>query len=349
MTPSADIVNIRALAARDSLEALTALLHLAYAPLAARGLNFTAATQSVETTRRHVAEGQCFVAERSGVVVGTVTVSGPYDETNAPSPHEAPWYWERDTAHFHQFAVHPQHQGIGVGRRLVEECEAWARERGYRRMALDTAEPAHELRALYARLGYAEVGRVQWSGKHYLSVGMVKALDRSPLAEQMLTLARYHAWATQRLVEQLRALPEGEYRRDVGLFFKSVHGTLNHLLVAEAEIWWRRFVERRSPAGIALDAELEPDRAQLEQRLLAAAGAWGPWVATLSDERLAGSLEYRTLRGGDVALPFAATLAHVFNHGTHHRGQISAALTAMGQACPVLDLVAMLQQEAAVR
>jgi uncharacterized damage-inducible protein DinB len=46
-----------------------------------------------------------------------------------------------------------------------------------------------------------------------------------------------------------------------------------------------------------------------------------------------------------MSLPFAATLAHVFNHGTHHRGQISAALTAMGQPAPELDLVFLLQEE----
>jgi uncharacterized damage-inducible protein DinB len=44
-------------------------------------------------------------------------------------------------------------------------------------------------------------------------------------------------------------------------------------------------------------------------------------------------------------LPFAATLAHVFNHSTHHRGQITAALTAMGQPAPELDMVYMLQAE----
>ncbi len=39
-------------------------------------------------------------------------------------------------------------------------------------------------------------------------------------------------------------------------------------------------------------------------------------------------------------------LAHVFNHGTHHRGQITAALTALGQPSPELDLVYFLQQQA---
>ena len=56
-------------------------------------------------------------------------------------------------------------------------------------------------------------------------------------------------------------------------------------------------------------------------------------------------LRYTTMRGNSVSLPFATTLAHVFNHGTHHRGQITAAVTALGQPCPVLDLVYMLQEE----
>ena len=56
---------------------------------------------------------------------------------------------------------------------------------------------------------------------------------------------------------------------------------------------------------------------------------------------------YTTMRGQLATLPFAATLTHVFNHGTHHRGQVTAALTLLGQACPVIDLVYMLQEEQA--
>jgi uncharacterized damage-inducible protein DinB len=57
-------------------------------------------------------------------------------------------------------------------------------------------------------------------------------------------------------------------------------------------------------------------------------------------------LSYTTMRGQPATLPFAATLAHVFNHGTHHRGQITAALTALGRPSPELDLVYCLQEEA---
>ena len=160
------------------------------------------------------------------------------------------------------------------------------------------------------------------------------------------TLARYNAWATRRLLDGVAALGEDDYRRDVGLFFRSIHGTLNHLLVAEHGLWLRRFAEGVSPK-LALDEEVEPDRQRLAARLLEGAARWQPLIESWPAERFGGTLDYATTKGVPLSLPFAATLAHVFNHGTHHRGQITAALTALGQPCPELDLVYMLQQEQA--
>ena len=157
-------------------------------------------------------------------------------------------------------------------------------------------------------------------------------------------LARYNLWATRALLEQVDALPDADYRRDCGLFFNSVHGTLNHLLVAEHALWFPRFAEGVSNA-VALNTELEPDRARLRARLLDAVPRWLPLIASWDAARFDGRLNYTTTRGIAQSLPFAPTLAHVFNHGTHHRGQLSAALTAMGRPCPELDLVWMLQAE----
>ena len=165
-----------------------------------------------------------------------------------------------------------------------------------------------------------------------------------PLREHLATLARYNLWATNTLYAHVDALPEADYRRDTGLFFKSVHGTLNHLLVGEHLLWFRRFAEGVSPQ-VQLNAEAEPNRENLRQRLMAGAQAWQPFVAGLAPARFAGTLSYITTRGAPMSLPFAATLAHVFNHATHHRGQITAAITAMGHPCPELDLVRMLQSE----
>ena len=159
------------------------------------------------------------------------------------------------------------------------------------------------------------------------------------------TLARYNAWATQRLLDAVAPVDDADYRRDVGLFFKSIHGTLNHLLVGEHLLWFRRFAEGVSPQ-LALDDEAEPDRARLADRLREGAARWQPLMESWPAARFDGVLSYTTTRGRPATLPFAATLTHVFNHGTHHRGQITAALTQLGQPCPELDLVYMLQQEA---
>lgn len=161
-------------------------------------------------------------------------------------------------------------------------------------------------------------------------------------------LARYNLWATQKLYAHVDALSEDEYRRDAGLFFKSVHGTLNHLLVGEHRLWFPRFADGVSPT-LRLDEEVEPDRAKLKQALLAGARRWEPFLDTLDSNRFAGPLDYVSTNGVPRSLPFSATLAHVFNHGTHHRGQITAAITAMGHACPELDLVWMLQADKAPR
>jgi len=165
------------------------------------------------------------------------------------------------------------------------------------------------------------------------------------MKEHFATLARYNLWATRKLYEQVAALPEADYRGDCGLFFRSIHGTLNHLAVTGDRIWYLRFAEGVSPQGVALADEVETDRSALQHLLLQSAERWCALVDDFAPERYAGPFEYTTMRGTPVSLPFAATLAHVFNHGTHHRGQITAALTARGQTCPELDLVYMLQQE----
>jgi uncharacterized damage-inducible protein DinB len=164
------------------------------------------------------------------------------------------------------------------------------------------------------------------------------------MKDHFLVLARYNAWATRKLYAHVDALPEADYRRDAGLFFRSVHGTLNHLLVGEHRLWFRRFAEGISPK-LKLDEEIEADRLRLRERLFEGAARWEPLIAAWDDSHFGGTLAYTSMQGVAMTLPFAATLAHVFNHGTHHRGQITAAITAMGHACPEIDLVWMLQTE----
>lgn len=179
MTPG---VTIRPWQASDSVEALTALLHAGYAPLAAAGLNFTAATQDAAMTARRMADGCCWVAVAAdGALVGTVSASGAFDSNRHGWARALPWFYRPDVGHFHQYTVRPDRQRQGIGAALLAAAEAWARGQGHRAMLLDTAEPATALRAHYARAGYAETGLVQWPGKTYRSVVMLKPLDGGPL------------------------------------------------------------------------------------------------------------------------------------------------------------------------
>lgn len=161
---------IRLLAPDDDLVALTGMLHRAYAPLAARGLRYTATHQSPEVTARRAASGVCFVAELSGRLIGTITAI-PADPA-CP----APAYREPGIFHFGQYAVAPEHKGRGLGRRLHDIALRLARERGGHAMLLDTAAPAADLIAMYSRWGYIEIGRHRWETTNYESVIMRRAL-----------------------------------------------------------------------------------------------------------------------------------------------------------------------------
>ncbi|MEO7454200.1 MAG: GNAT family N-acetyltransferase, partial [Fimbriimonadales bacterium] len=151
-------------------EALTGLLHRAYAPLAAMGFRFTATYQSVETTRFRCEGGTCVVAELDGVIVGTVTF---YD---AGRTEHSEWYDRPEVASFGQFGVEPSIQGNGIGRMLMDEVERLAAESGAKEIACDTAEGATHLIATYERRGYRVVGKVNWGATNYVSVILSKEI-----------------------------------------------------------------------------------------------------------------------------------------------------------------------------
>lgn len=164
--------------------------------------------------------------------------------------------------------------------------------------------------------------------------------------DQISQMARYHAWATERLLDSVAAIPDEAYRRSCGLFFQSIHGTLNHLLLTDSGIWYPRFTA--SPrVNLPLDAELEHDRAALASALIAATARWPDYVAGLSETALEDDLRFTMTTGQARALPMPAALLHVFNHATHHRGQITAAVSMLGFEYTPLDLPYLIFSERA--
>lgn len=164
--------------------------------------------------------------------------------------------------------------------------------------------------------------------------------------DQLAQMARYHAWATERLLTSVAAIPDEFYSKPCGLFFGSIHGTLNHLLLTDSEIWYPRFAQSRS-ASLSLDAKLESDRTVLASRLTAAATRWSGYVECLDEPALAGDLHYTMTTGQARVLPMSGALLHVFNHATHHRGQITAATSMLGFEYQQLDLPFLIFSELA--
>jgi GNAT superfamily N-acetyltransferase len=164
------MLKVRPLSSSDSIATLTQLLHRAYASLGAMGLNYTAVDQSPEVTAKRIDGGQCYVAEWSGSLAGTIVVKPTYEQN------ECDYFTKPGVAAVHQFGVEPALQGKGIGRALLATSEQWAVARGFRELAMDTAEQAKHLINLYSRLGYEHVAFVQWPGKVYRSVVLSKVL-----------------------------------------------------------------------------------------------------------------------------------------------------------------------------
>ncbi|MEI6201218.1 MAG: DinB family protein [Enhydrobacter sp.] len=155
--------------------------------------------------------------------------------------------------------------------------------------------------------------------------------------------AGYNAWANRRLYDAAAQLGDADYRADRGVFFKSMHGTLNHLLTADW-VWMHRFTGQ-GPSPERLDAiqhEHLPDlRAarEAEDRRIAA------YVESLDDSKLAGSIRYRRVSTPEEFVqPLMPALDHFFNHQTHHRAQAHSVLCSFGRRGLVLDLL-MYQRE----
>jgi len=157
-------------------------------------------------------------------------------------------------------------------------------------------------------------------------------------AEYARTMAHYNRWMNERLYECCARLTDGERKRDAGAFFKSIHGTLNHLLVGD-RVWMGRFVGPVfTPKG--LDQELYADFGELRRERAKTDDAIDAWVATLTEDRLRGELHYTSIvNPAPRRMPMALAVAHFFNHQTHHRGQLTTLLMQQGIDPGVTDLM----------
>jgi uncharacterized damage-inducible protein DinB len=159
-------------------------------------------------------------------------------------------------------------------------------------------------------------------------------------------LGHYNAWANRRLYDAAGALDDIQYRADRGAFFKSVHGTLNHLLATD-RIWMKRFTGA-GDAPDRLDAILFETFDALRDAREAEDKRIMRYADDLDDARVAGTIKYRRVSTPEeFEQQLGSALAHWFNHQTHHRGQIHALLTGLVGKAPELDLLFFQRESAA--
>ena len=152
------------------------------------------------------------------------------------------------------------------------------------------------------------------------------------------TMAAYNRWMNRRLYGCCAILPDAERKRDAGAFFKSIHGTLNHLLLAD-RIWLGRFHANPYPAR-SLDQELYADFGELRREREAADEEISGWIVSLSEADLAGEITYTSMVNPQLKRqPLWLAVTHFFNHQTHHRGQLTTLLSQRGIDPGVTDLI----------
>ncbi|WP_322087162.1 GNAT family N-acetyltransferase [Burkholderia sp. BCC1999] len=155
----------------DSYDALTALLHRAFAPLGALGFNCPSVDQSASATRERMLTGECFVALGNAHLVATMTMLS-HDPDSRCDP-----YRSRCVATLGQLAVDPVWQDRGIGRSLLAFAQHRAAARGATHLALDAPHAAVRLVDFYRREGFQPVDVMRFPGHNYDSVILCKAVS----------------------------------------------------------------------------------------------------------------------------------------------------------------------------
>ena len=158
------------------------------------------------------------------------------------------------------------------------------------------------------------------------------------LARQAQTMAAYNRWMNDKLYAACAELSDEDRKLDRKAFFGSIHGTLNHLLLAD-RIWFGRFTGR--PVQVqSLRQELFADFNELRaERTLTDQDIEG-WTQGLTDAQLAAKVKFTSIVDPATRVyELWVCVTHFFNHQTHHRGQLTTLLSQCGKDYGVTDLI----------
>jgi len=175
------------------------------------------------------------------------------------------------------------------------------------------------------------------------------------LSDNFKTLAKYNQWMNTRIYDCVTSMDSLIVKKDLGAFFGSILGTLNHILVADI-IWLQRIARhplnfhslaklRSQTPPVALNQILHEElftlrqhRKQVDETLIAL-------VDELNDGILNTEFQYQDMKGNSHQNDLGILLQHLFNHQIHHRGQVTTLLHQCGAEVGPTDLLVMLREK----
>lgn len=156
----------------------------------------------------------------------------------------------------------------------------------------------------------------------------------------LVSMAAYNGWMNGKVYDAAARLPPEEIARDRGAFFKSILGTLNHLLFADLA-WLGRFKEGKSRVT-GLDSVRHSDLGTLRLARTALDDEIHEWARSVDEAWLARPFAFTSvLSGAAFTFPAWMLVVHMFNHQTHHRGQITTLLTQAGEDVGATDFIVL--------
>jgi uncharacterized damage-inducible protein DinB len=150
-------------------------------------------------------------------------------------------------------------------------------------------------------------------------------------------LARYNRVANERIFSCCAQLEDAERRKQRPGSFGSIHALLNHILLGD-RIWMGRFENRAHSTTPPLNTVLYQDFAALQEARAAEDSRIEAFFAQAGPEFFDSELRYTNSMGVDYVDRATVAAAHIFNHQTHHRGQIHVMLSQTAVKPPSLDL-----------
>jgi len=165
--------------------------------------------------------------------------------------------------------------------------------------------------------------------------------------ELIRALYDYNEWANNHVLEAAFLLSDEEFSRKQGASFESVEGNLAH--IAGAQIIWLERWTGGSNSKPVLEFQKLRGLPSIRETVERSHAELRSFIASLTDTRLEEVLAYHDSAGSPYERVMWQLMAHVVNHGTHHRAETAMAMGLVGKPMRELDYSYFEMERAGVR